>query len=87
MAATSGSLGEEDEAHDRLPGSAFDSESYAVGLSRVGEWGFLGGSVSRLKADYGLPGGHGHAEDGDGFTRVDYVLVASALCEKIAAQV
>jgi iron complex outermembrane receptor protein len=65
LAATSGSLGEEDEAHDRLPGSAFDSESYAVGLSRVGEWGFLGGSVSRLKADYGLPGGHGHAEDGD----------------------
>lgn len=59
----SGSLGHEDEVRGKLPGSAFDSESYAVGLSRVGEWGFVGASVSRLEADYGLPGGHGHEEE------------------------
>jgi iron complex outermembrane receptor protein len=58
---------EEDEDHEevrgRLPGSQFDSEAYAGGASIVGEWGFLGASVSQLDANYGLPGGHGHEEE------------------------
>lgn len=52
-------------AGGRLPGSAFDSHSYAAGLSRVARWGFIGLSVSRLEADYGLPGGHAHEEEDD----------------------
>ncbi|XOV84002.1 MAG: TonB-dependent receptor [bacterium] len=53
----------EEEARGTVPGSAFDSESYAGGLSYIGEWGFVGASVSRTEAEYGLPGGHGHAHE------------------------
>jgi len=64
--------GEDGEAHDEeeevrgtLPGSAFDFESYAAGASYVADWGFVGAAISRLEADYGLPGGHGHEHEGE----------------------
>ncbi len=56
---------EEEEVRGRLPGSDFDMESYAGGASVIGDWGFFGVSISRLEADYGLPGGHGHEEEGE----------------------
>lgn len=40
-----------------LPGSAFNFTTFAGGVSYVEDWGFVGASVSRLEADYGLPGG------------------------------
>jgi len=55
---------EEEEVRDILPGSGFDFENYAVGASYVADWGFFGASVSRLEANYGLPGGH-HEEEGE----------------------
>ncbi len=54
---------EEPEVRGRLPGSDYDFESYAGGVSVVQDWGFVGISVSQLDADYGLPGGHGHHEE------------------------
>ena len=54
---------EEEEVRDVLPGSAFDSEAYAAGASYVFDRGFVGLAVSRIEADYGLPGGHGHEEE------------------------
>ncbi len=54
---------EEEEARDILPGSQFESESYAFGASYVQDWGFFGIAYSRLEANYGLPGGHGHEEE------------------------
>ena len=54
---------EEEEARDILPGSQFDSESFAVGASFIQDWGFVGLVVSQLEANYGLPGGHGHEEE------------------------
>ena len=54
---------EEEEAFGTLPGSAFDSSSYAGGLSYIADWGFIGASLGELDANYGLPGGHGHEEE------------------------
>lgn len=54
------------EAFGELPGSAFDSKSYAFGGAYIQEWGFIGAAVSRLEADYGLPGGHDHEEEEEG---------------------
>ncbi len=56
---------EEEEARGELPGSAFDFESYAGGVSYVDDWGFFGVAVSRIEADYGLPGGHEHEHEGE----------------------
>ncbi|MEM9622746.1 MAG: TonB-dependent receptor [Pseudomonadota bacterium] len=56
---------EEEEARRRLPGSEFDTESFAAGGSWIGDWGLVGLAVSRLEANYGLPGGHGHEEEHD----------------------
>ena len=56
---------EEAEARGELPGSEFESDSYAIGGSFVGDWGFVGLSVSQFEADYGLPGGHGHEHGGE----------------------
>ncbi len=39
-----------------LPGSAFESDSVAIGASYIAERGFIGASISRLDAEYGLPG-------------------------------
>ena len=55
----------EEEAFGELPGSAFDTQSYAGGGSYIADWGFVGVAVSRLEADYGLPGGHGHEHEED----------------------
>ncbi len=52
----------DDEVRGELPGSAFDMESRAGGASYIAEWGFIGAAVSRIEADYGLPGGHHHEE-------------------------
>ncbi|MEM7079180.1 MAG: TonB-dependent receptor [Pseudomonadota bacterium] len=57
---------EEEEARDSLPGSQYDSKSYAGGISYVGDWGFIGVAVSRIDSEYGLPGGHGHHEEEEG---------------------
>lgn len=54
---------EEEEARDILPGSQFESDSFAAGFSFVQDWGFVGVAFSRLEAKYGLPGGHGHEEE------------------------
>lgn len=56
---------EEEEARGELPGSAFDFESYAGGASYIADWGFFGAAVSRIEADYGLPGGHAHEHEGE----------------------
>ncbi len=53
----------EEEVRDVLPGSEFESESFAIGGSFVGDWGFVGLSVSQFEADYGLPGGHSHGHE------------------------
>lgn len=53
----------EEEARGTLPGSAFDSESYAGGVAYIADWGLIGASVSRTEAEYGLPGGHAHEEE------------------------
>ena len=54
---------EEEEARDKLPGSHFDTDSIAGGASWHGKWGFAGLSLSRLEAEYGLPGPHEHHHD------------------------
>ena len=56
---------EEEEAFGELPGSQFDFDSMAGGVSYVADWGFAGIAVSRITAEYGLPGGHGHEEGHD----------------------
>jgi iron complex outermembrane recepter protein len=55
---------EEEEVFGRLPNSALDSESGAVGLSWVTDRGFLGVSYSGFDTFYGVPGHHPHEEDG-----------------------
>ncbi len=55
---------EEEEARDVLPGSELHLEGGALGASMIRESGFFGVSVSLLNANYGLPGGHEHEEDG-----------------------
>jgi iron complex outermembrane receptor protein len=69
-------LEEEDheEASGTLQGSAFDSDSAALGASFIGERGFIGFAVSQLDSFYGLPGGlgHGHEEhDAEGQPNLD----------------
>ncbi len=59
----------EDDGHEAdeegvgvLENSAIETDRLAMGLSWVGEGGYLGVSVSGLNNDYGVPG-HGHEED------------------------
>ena len=52
---------EDEEVFGHLPGSQSEGQGGAFGASWVGERGFVGVSFSRLKYDYGLPGGHAHA--------------------------
>jgi len=54
---------EEEEAFGILPGSELEKSGGAFGLSFVGDRGFIGGSVSRYDATYGLPGGHEHEHE------------------------
>ena len=51
-----------DEA-GRLGNSAVRTDSAALGLSWIGERGFLGASYGLYNTRYGIPGGHTHAED------------------------
>ncbi|MCP4002491.1 MAG: TonB-dependent receptor [Gammaproteobacteria bacterium] len=45
-----------DEVSGTLPNSYSDSDGYSVGISWVGDRGFLGASISGFKSKYGLPG-------------------------------
>ncbi|MFK7916345.1 MAG: TonB-dependent receptor [Pseudomonadales bacterium] len=56
---------EEEEVRGRLPGSALDTRSFAAGASYIADWGFFGAAVSTMDAEYGLPGGHAHEEEGE----------------------
>ena len=56
--------GEEEEPFGVLPNSAVETERGALGLSWVGEAGYLGVSVSALNSDYGVPG-HAHGHEGE----------------------
>ena len=53
----------EEPAFGKLPGSHAASKGGALGISTVGDWGFAGLAVSTLRANYGLPGGHGHHDE------------------------
>ncbi len=57
---------EEEEAFGVLPGSFMETKGGAVGLSFVGDRGFIGGAVSLYDSEYGIPGhshGHEHEEE------------------------
>lgn len=55
---------DDDEPEGTLENSALDARGGSVGLSFIGESGFLGVSVSGFRTDYGVPG-HGHHEHDD----------------------
>lgn len=69
--AESAALRELEEDHDEeafgeLPGSHMETKGGAVGLSLVGDRGFIGASVSLFDSEYGIPGhSHGHHDDED----------------------
>lgn len=48
-----------------LPGSDLETRGGAIGGAFVGDRGFAGLAISTYRSDYGLPGGHGHDEDGE----------------------
>lgn len=50
----------EEEIRDRLPNSFVDTKSVTAGLSYVGDRIKIGGALSRLETDYGIPAGHDH---------------------------
>lgn len=54
---------EGEEARGELPGSDFDAAGGAIGVSYIGDRGFAGLAISRIDADYGLPGGHAHEHE------------------------
>ncbi|MCF7221255.1 TonB-dependent receptor [Marilutibacter chinensis] len=57
---------EEEGAHGTLPNSAVRTDAGALGVSWVGERGFLGVGVSLFNTRYGVPGhSHEHEEDHD----------------------
>lgn len=56
----------EEEQRRRVTNSDVDQKGATGGLSYVGDWGFLGGSVSRMEAAYGIPvHDHAHHDDED----------------------
>ncbi len=57
--------GEEEEAFGILPGSDLETSSGALGISYVGDRGFVGAAISRYESTYGLPGGHEHEHEGE----------------------
>ncbi len=61
----SGEVSEEEieASRGKIPNSASDSRGGAIGLSRVGEQGFVGLSVSRFETTYGIPGPKEEAEE------------------------
>ena len=59
--------GEEEEVEGILENSALESQSGALGVTYVGEKGYLGASLSGYFSEYGVPGhGHGHEEEHEG---------------------
>ena len=54
---------EEEEAFGVLPGSQFESDGGAFGVSYIGASGFVGVALSVLDSNYGLPGGHEHEHE------------------------
>ncbi|MEM7483224.1 MAG: TonB-dependent receptor [Acidobacteriota bacterium] len=57
---------EEEEIEGVLPNSDIDNMSGGVGASYFfGDRGFVGVSVRGFDTEYGLPGGHGHEEEGE----------------------
>ena len=54
----------EDEGGGELENSFVETFTVAGGASWVGENGFLGASIRHQTAEYGLPGGHEHGEEG-----------------------
>ena len=62
--------GDEDEAHGTLPNSFVRTDSAALGVSWVGDRGFLGVGASLFNTRYGVPGhshehGHDHGHEGE----------------------
>lgn len=55
----------EAESTGTLPGSELETAGGAIGFSWIQDSFFAGLSVSRFDAEYGLPGGHAHAEEED----------------------
>lgn len=53
----------ETEAFRRLDNSDVSTSSQTVGLSYIGDNGFIGFAVHKFNSDYGVPGGH--AEEGE----------------------
>jgi iron complex outermembrane recepter protein len=56
----------EEHPRDQVANSGLRQVGGTLGLSAVGSWGFFGASVGRLDSDYGIAGGHSHAEDAHG---------------------
>ena len=56
---------EAEEENGRLHNSAVENARLAVGISYVGENGFIGVSASGYDSEYGVPGEHGHEEEGE----------------------
>lgn len=55
---------EEEEAFGVLPGSDVNTKGGALGLSFVGDRGFIGASLSTYDSEYGIPGhSHEHEEE------------------------
>jgi Outer membrane receptor proteins, mostly Fe transport len=52
----------EDTGGTTLENSFVDLSAFGAGVSWIGDWGFLGGSVKRTETDYGVPG-HEHEHD------------------------
>lgn len=52
----------EDEVFGRLPNSFVRTDAAALGLSYIGERGFIGGAWSLFNTRYGVPG-HGHHDE------------------------
>lgn len=55
-----------EEARDTVGNSFLETDTYGLGLSWIGEQGFVGFSVRNQSATYGLPGGHAHEEESAG---------------------
>lgn len=56
---------EEEEVFGVLPNSATETDSGSLGLSWIGDHGFLGVSVQDFDTLYGIPGGHHHHHEGE----------------------
>ena len=52
----------EDTGGTTLENSFVDLSAFGAGVSWIGDWGFVGGSVKRTETDYGVPG-HEHEHD------------------------